>query len=104
MRRTIPMRWNEEAEARKVRLLAAESMPASAANGGATKLPKGKTSVTALLARMTGRVTRLTRARPSRGRSDQPTEGSDCVSKWRVGAGCPVYSISERRLLDRRAA
>jgi hypothetical protein len=53
---------------------------------------------------MTGRVTRLTRARPSRGRSDQPTEGSDCVSKWRVGAGCPVYSISERRLLDRRAA
>ncbi len=104
MRRTAPMRWNEEAEARKVRLLAGESMSASAANGGATKLPMGKTSLTLLLARMTGRVARLTRARPSRGRSDQPTEGPDCLSRWRAELGCPLPSISERGLPGRRAA
>jgi hypothetical protein len=101
MRRTAPMRWNEEAEARKIRLLAAETMPASAANGGAAELPIGKTSVTVLLARMTGRVVRLTRARPSRSRGEPPTEGPDCGSRWRAVAAA---AISEWRLVDRRAA
>ena len=94
MRRTAPMEWIEKAEARKIRLLAGEAMPAGAANGAATQLPAGKTNVS-LLARVTGRVARLTRARPSRGRGEPPTEGPDCISRWRAPAGS---LISERRL------
>ena len=104
MRRTAPLEWIEKAEARNIRLLAAEAMPANAANGGATQPAAGKTSIRLLLGRMTGRVARLSRARSPRGRSDQPTEGPDGVSRWRAAAICPVLSISERGLLGRRAA
>ena len=103
MRRTAPMEWMEKAEARKIRLLAAETMPANAANGRATQVAVSKTGIALLLARMTRRVTRLTRARPSRNRSEPPTEGPDCGSRWRAGVGCPVFT-SERGLLGRRAA
>jgi|HubBroStandDraft_4_1064222.scaffolds.fasta_scaffold260015_1 hypothetical protein len=104
MRRTAPMRWNEEAEARKVRLLAAESMPTATRSGGATQSAASRTGVTLMLAKMTGGVARLTRPRPSRRRSDPPADGPDCASRWRAGVGRAVSAISERSLLDRRAA
>ena len=103
MRRTAPMEWIEKAEARKTRLLAAEAMPANPANGGAPQAAVSKTGVTLLLARMTGRVARLAKARPSRRRSEPPTDGPDCGSRWRAAVGCPVF-ISERGFLGRRAA
>ncbi|HYU13518.1 MAG TPA: hypothetical protein VEK82_13145 [Stellaceae bacterium] len=94
------MEWIEKAEERQIRLLAAEAMPAGAANSKATQLSASKTGVS-LLAWMTGRVGRLARARPSRGRGEPPKEGPDCLSRWRARAGS---LISERGLLDRRAA
>jgi hypothetical protein len=80
--------------------LAGEAMPAAAANGAAAQ-PSASITNVSLLARMTGRVARLTRARPSRGRSEPPTEGSDSVSRWRPGVGC---TRSEWGFLGRRAA
>jgi hypothetical protein len=95
------MGWIEKAEARNIRLLAGEAMPAAAANGATAQPSANKTNVTLLITRLTGRVARFAKARPSRGRSEQPTEGSDCVSGWRAGIGC---LMSERSLLGRRAA
>lgn len=104
MRRTAPMGWIEKAEARKIRLLAAEAMPTATKSGGASQSAASRTGVTLLLAKMTGGVARLTRARSSRRRSDPPADGPDCVSRWRAGVGRAVSAISERSLLDRRAA
>lgn len=95
------MEWIEKAEERQIRLLAAETIPARVTKRDAADLPIGKTSVTMLLARMTGRVARLTRARPSRRRGALPTEGPDCGPRWRATASA---TMSERRFFDRRAA
>ena len=81
MRRTAQMRWIEEAEARRVWLYDAESKPAAAESlAGPEILLTRKSTVTVLVARMTGRLARAARGRPSAGAKDTPAEGCDAVS------------------------
>src|SRR5215211_6827583 len=63
MRRTAQMRWTEEAEARRVWLYDAESKPAAESLAGPEILLTRKSTVTVLVARMTGRLARGARAR-----------------------------------------
>ena len=81
MRRTAPMRWIEQAEARRVWLHDAESKPAAAESlAGPEILLTRKSTVTVLVARMTGRLARAARGRVSAGAEDAPAEGCDAVS------------------------
>ena len=81
MRRTAQMRWIEEAEARRVWLYDAESKPTAAESlAGPEILLTRKSTVTVLVARMTGRLARAARGRPSAGAKDAPAEGCDAVS------------------------
>jgi hypothetical protein len=75
------MRWIEEAEARRVWLYDAESKPAVAESlAGPEILLTRKSTVTVLVARMTGRLARAARGRASAGAKDAPAEGCDAVS------------------------
>jgi hypothetical protein len=81
MRRTAQMRWIEEAEARRVWLYDAESKPTAAESlAGPEILLTRKSTVTVLVARMTGRLARAARGRPSAGAKETPAEGCDAVS------------------------
>src|SRR5437763_14092683 len=91
MRRTTPMRWIEEAEARRVWLYDTESKPAAAENVAAPEFRVvPKTALTVLVARMTGRVARAARGRASAGEEDAPAEGCDETWIWsELAAGAP---------------
>ena len=81
MRRTAPMRWIEQAEARRVWLHDAESKPAATESlAGPEILLTRKSTVTVLVARMTGRLARAARGQPSAGADDASAEGCDAVS------------------------
>src|SRR5437764_5191559 len=81
MRRTAPLRWIEEAEARQVRLYDAEAKPAAAESLSGPGFPlTTKITFTVLVGRMTGRLARAARGRPSAGAEDASAEGCDALS------------------------
>jgi hypothetical protein len=86
MRRRAPMRWIEEAEARKMWLHDAESKPAAAPTvAGPEFLLATKATLTVLVARMTGRVARTNREQPSADGNDASADGCDYDARsWPV--------------------
>lgn len=83
MRRKAPMRWIEEAEARRVWLYDAESKPADAETlAGPEFLLATKTTLTVLVARMAGRVARAARGRSAAGEKDKSAGGCDEAASW----------------------
>lgn len=96
MRRTAPMRWLEEAEARQMRLLDAEARPVAAENSAVPEFVLvRRASLTVLVARMAGRVARAARGRPSAdGVEDAPAEGCDEGSIWAEFSHCAPYLVA----------
>jgi Ser/Thr protein kinase RdoA (MazF antagonist) len=85
MRRTAPLRWIEEAEARQVRLYDAEAKPAAAESLSGPGFPlTTKLTLTVLVGRMTGRLARAARGRPSAGAEDASAEGCDAADSIRA--------------------
>ena len=89
MRRTAPMRWLEAAEARRVFLIDAETKPAPVENGSGQEFPLvTKTTLTILVARMTGRLARPARAQPAAGAEKEPADGCDDTAPSWIAIGC----------------
>jgi hypothetical protein len=90
MRRKTPIRWIEEAEARRMLLLYdAESKPApTEADSGPELLLVTKATLTVLVSKMTGRIARTARARPSAGEEDSPADGCEGESSSWIAIGC----------------
>jgi hypothetical protein len=84
------MRWIEEAEARRMWLHDAESRPAYAESlAEAEPMAISKATLTVLVSKITGRIARAARIRPSAGEKDAPAEGCDCTrASWiAIGRG-----------------
>ena len=86
MWRRAPIRWIEEAEARKMWLHNAESKPVAVPTVAGPEFRLiTKATLTVLVARMTGRVTRTNREQPSADGNDTPADGCDCEARsWPV--------------------
>jgi hypothetical protein len=96
MRRTAPMRWIEEAEARQMRLHDAETKPAAAPTvAGPEFLLVTKATLTVLVARMTGRVARSDGEQPSADGNDASADGCDYDARsWPVIGGGVPYPLA----------
>jgi hypothetical protein len=78
MRPKIPIRWIEEAEARRLFLLEGEVPPRPTEAPARPEFPAlARASLTVLLARMTGRVARIARTRSSAGGDEPAGDGGD---------------------------
>lgn len=75
----------------------AESKPApTEADNGPELLLVTKATLTVLVSRMTGRIARAARARPSAGEEDSPADGCDGnASSWiAIGCGGAPYRVA----------
>src|SRR3954464_8570030 len=98
MRRTAPLRWIEEAEARQVRLYDAEAKPAAAESLSGPGFPlTTKLTLTVLASRVTGRLARAARGRPRPSAEDASAEGCDAASSIRAEISYLGRSCDSRR-------
>jgi hypothetical protein len=89
MRRNAPIRWIEEAEARRMWLYDAEAKPAAAQTSARPEfLLVRRTTLTVLVSRMTERIARAARGQPSVGDKEDPAERCDHDTRSWIAVGC----------------